>query len=292
MSELCPTTPFALLEPPYRQLRSLPEDGPSPSTLRSVRGKALVWSLAKGRPSINLEIAANRARGLALIAILPPAGTLANQPHLLDLLESCRPSSLLPYHPTPDSGELAQLLARPLQDVATEVVDYLSWRGLRLKGETRHLVKKTLDLAGDLRTVAGLSRALFVSRRALGRRFLLDGLPVPSHWLQFGRLLRLLPSLQHSNDSLFGIATRSGYADGFALSNQMHRLTGVRPSTVRECLGWEWFVEAWLDTEVSEGGMLLPPTIPHVALMALGRRSVSAGGTQPLTAAVAEERRR
>jgi len=55
--------------------------------------------------------------------------------------------------------------------------------------------------------------------------------------------------LQGSSENLFTVACGLGYPDGFALSNQMHRLTGVRPSQARECLGWEWLVDAWLTTE-------------------------------------------
>lgn len=270
---------FSLLAPPYRTLNPIAQEprlwdiGPSP------RGKALVWSVGNGETTVDAEAAAARIRGLSLIVLLPPASTLARKPHVLDLLDSCRPQTVLPFHPSPDPEDLARLLARPPQLVANEIVDYLCWRGLRLSGETRRLVRKTLELSGDLQTIAGLARSLFISRRALGRRFLVEGLPVPSHWLQFGRLFRVVDQLQNTTASLFSIATQHGYADGFALSNQMYRLTGVRPSTVREALGWEWFIEAWLDSEVSEGAFILPPAIGHTV-----RQNVPGPGPAPRTA--------
>ena len=49
-------------------------------------------------------------------------------------------------------------------------------------------------------------------------------------------------------------ASRFGYPDGFALSNQMQRLLGVRPSDARRYLGWDWLVEAWIHTEAASGG--------------------------------------
>lgn len=110
-------------------------------------------------------------------------------------------------------------------------------------------------MSAELRTVSALSRSLYLSRRALGRRFLSRGLPVPSHWLHFARVLRAAIQLQNSDDSLFSVASQLGYTDGFALSNQMKRLTGVRPSTARERLGWEWLVEAWLRTEARDGAL-------------------------------------
>ncbi len=257
---------FSLLAPPYRTLKPLENEVEMWKLGRSLRGTALVWSVAKGKPTLDVAAAAGRLSGVSLIVILPPADILKQHLSLLDLLDSCRPQTVLPYHASPDPEELARLLARPPQNAASEIVDYLSWRGLHLSPDTRHLVRRTLELSGDTRTIASLARSLFISRRALGRRFLVDGLPVPSHWLQFGRLFRVVGQLQNSTDSLFTIATRNGYADGFAMSNQMHRLTGVRPSTARDALGWEWFVEAWLDTEVAEGGFILPPTIPHSLL--------------------------
>lgn len=40
----------------------------------------------------------------------------------------------------------------------------------------------------------------------------------------------------------------------------MYRLTGVRPTAARTCLGWEWVMEAWLRTE-AEGGELAPELV-------------------------------
>ena len=260
-------TPFSLLSPPYRHLSRLPLAADISNIERSVRGKALVWFVAGGDPHLAAQAAAARVGGLSLIVVMPPADRLTDHPDMLDLLDSCRPHTVLPFHPAPAPEELAALLARPPQDVGREILDYLSWRGLRLSADTRRVVKRTLDLSADLRTISGLARSMFISRRALGRRLLEEGLPVPSHWLQFGRLFRVVSQLQNGSDSLFNIAMRSGYADGFALSNQMYRLTGVRPSTVRENLGWEWFIEAWIETEVAEGCFILPPTVPHSVLL-------------------------
>ena len=83
---------------------------------------------------------------------------------------------------------------------------------------------------------------------------LTNGLPVPSHWLHFARVLRAALLLQSSAVTLAEAARRYGYPDGFALSNQMHRLVGVRPSDARRYLGWDWLVEAWIQTEAADGG--------------------------------------
>jgi AraC-like DNA-binding protein len=103
-----------------------------------------------------------------------------------------------------------------------------------------------------------VSRSLYVSRRALGRRLALEGLPVPSHWLQMGRLLRVAVRLQNSEATVSSVAFEHGYPDGFSLSNQMERLMGHRPSEVRRRLGWEWLVESWLRREAGAGRLSSP----------------------------------
>lgn len=185
--------------------------------------------------------------------ILPPADGLESVPALMEAAEQCRPHSVLPHHGRPAVEDLRVVLRRPPGDLPLEVMDYLSWRGIQVDLDTRRLVRKTVELAAELRTVSGLARSLYMSRRALGRRFRKRGLPVPSHVLHFSRILRAAIALQTSSRTLFEIACDLGYPDGFALSNQMLRLTGLRPSVVRDHLGWEWIVEAWLQKEAEEG---------------------------------------
>ena len=140
------------------------------------------------------------------------------------------------------------------------------WRGLTIDRETVRLIRRVIELSGELRSITALSRSMYLSRRALGRRFMTRGLPVPSHWLQLGRLLRVASRLQNSEASLFSIACDSGYPDGFSVSNQMHRLIGCRPSLARERLGWEWIVEAWLRKEADEGVSRHPPPYEELRL--------------------------
>ena len=243
--------PLALFMPPYRWLAPISTGGQALDSA-FVAGGALVWCMAESRRPREFRIVRDRPGGVALIAILPPAKSLG-EGDILRLVERCRPHSVLPYHPEPDPEDLAVVLRRPPEALPVDLVDYLTWRGVRVDGDTRQLIRKTIELSEGIRTVSGLARALYLSRRALGRRFLTRGLPAPSHWLQFGRALRAAIRLQASDDNLFTIATDLGYPDGFALSNQMKRLMGTRPSTIRECLGWEWVVEAWLRMERDAG---------------------------------------
>lgn len=247
--------PFALLLPPYNQV--IPLEAPLDFFDESpgLKGAALVWRLASADAPSELEVACCRPGGVPLMVLLPPVESMTSALDLLEVVERSRPQTILPYHPRTDPDELARLLRRPPSDLPVEFTDYLAWRGVRVGGDMKRIIRRTVELADELRSVSGLARGVYLSRRALGRRFMMRGLPVPSHWLQFSRVLRAMLRLQNSDESLFTVATAQGYPDGFALSNQMYRLTGVRPSLARECLGWEWLVEAWLRTESGRGGL-------------------------------------
>jgi len=73
------------------------------------------------------------------------------------------------------------------------------------------------------------------------------------------RLLRVAAKLQNTEATVASIAIDHGYPDGFSVSNQMERLIGHRPSEIRERLGWEWILEAWLKREAEVGA--LTPTL-------------------------------
>ena len=247
--------------PPYRRLEVLDHPYQIPRGHVPNRGSVLLWNLRPGEVASGSRSVRARPPGVALFIVLPPTSELGSRETLLRLMESCRPHSVLPYLLEVAPEELVSVLKRFPSQFAVEVTDYLSWRGIGLDLDTRRLVRKTLELSGDLRTVSGLARGLYMSRRALGRRFMTRGLPVPSHWLHFGRILRGSIRLQDPRSTLFGVGSELGYPDGFAFSNQMKRLTGLRPSIMRECFGWEWIVESWLFKEAQSGN--LSPTLKN-----------------------------
>ena len=245
--------PLSLFTPPYNRLEPLRWDDRRLAQ-PSGPGTGLVWQLGLGSWSIVFKVVRRRPPGMALIVILPATVDLDSEPQLLRVVEACRPHSILPFHLEPHVDDLSGLLRREPEDLSVEIMDYLQWRGISVDIEVRRLIRRTIDLSLELRSITALARSLYLSRRALGRRFLTHGLPVPSHWLHFGRMLRATLCLQSSGVTLAEAASRFGYPDGFALSNQMQRLVGVRPSDARRYLGWEWLVEAWIHTEVASGG--------------------------------------
>lgn len=264
-----------LLTYPYDEVIT-PE---APSIEESIRtigrkpGTAVVWRPDRAVSEGDRRLVAARPGAAALIVILPPAADLANDAKLWERIAGTRPHALLPHHEHPDPADLAQVLRKPPEDIGAAVTDYLRSRGWSLDGDTRHLVRRTLELSADLASVSSLSRSLYLSRRALGRRFALRGLPVPSHWLQFGRVLRLALRVQNSDASIHSIAIQQGYPDGFAASNQAFRLVGYRPSDLRRYLGWEWILDAWWRKEAQAGALSTSPPEPVRARSSSGMRS-------------------
>ncbi len=266
MSSPVPGSPLNLLSPPYRALRPVTGGGRQLKLEGRRPGCALIWVMGLGVRRQDVAVVRGRPGGLPLLAILPPTEDLSRDSALVQVLEEARPLGILPHHDAPSAEELAHVLRQPPEDLGGEITEYLRWRGIPMDRETSRLVRKIVALSTELRSVSGLSRALYLSRRALGRRFLSRGLPVPSHWLHFSRLLRVAIRLQNSEDSVLSAGYELGYPDGFSLSNQMVRLTGHRPSEARMYLGWEWLLEAWLRQEADTGGLapeltmeLLPP---------------------------------
>lgn len=255
MSSPVPGSPLNLLAPPYRTLRPVTGGGRQLKLEGRRPGCALVWVMRLGVRQQDVGFVRGRPGGLPLLAILPPTEDLSRDGTLVQLLEEARPQGILPDHDAPSAEELAHVLRQPPEDLGGEITEYLRWRGIHLDRETSRLVRKIVALSTELRSVSGLARALYLSRRALGRRFLARGLPVPSHWLHFSRLLRVAIRLQNSEESVLSVGYELGYPDGFSLSNQMARLTGHRPSEARMYLGWEWLLEAWLRQEADTGGL-------------------------------------
>ncbi len=244
-----PETVF-LFGPPYRRLRAVDRADPA---LPEEGGWAMLWNLGCEGWRDGRRVAAERLAGIPLVIILPSGNDDLSVLRILRVIEQTRPLAVIPYHSVPGPGEIASVIRRPPTSLASCVTEYLEWRGISMDPVTRNIIRRTVELSDRVQTITALAKNLYMSRRALGRRLLNQGLPVPSHWLQISRILRATIKLQHSDASLFRVASSLGYPDGFSLSNQMSRLLGIRPLEAREKLGWEWIFETWLAREVQSG---------------------------------------
>ena len=242
----------SLLGPPYTHLEDL--DLADPVQPRE-GGWIMAWNLEADDWNDATDLVANRLAGVALVIILPRDDDRAGLVRILRAIEKTRPQAVMPHHKAPRPKEIAQVIRRPPVSLASSVSDYMRWRGFSLDPATRSTIRRTVELSARLSTITELARNLYMSRRALGRRFLKSGLPVPSHWLHIARLIRATMKLQNSTESLFQVATSLGYPDGFSMSNQMHRLCRIRPQAARGRYGWEWVFECWLARELANGAV-------------------------------------
>jgi AraC-like DNA-binding protein len=249
-----PAEGLRFFSPPYHQI------GDEPITewrdTGCLRGTAVVWTLGAGSgQQRDLALLRERPPALPLIVLLPAAEEIRGVLPALGAVPTLDARAVLPGAALGSPERLRQALCSRPGALAESVTRMLVRRGLLRSDSTRREVRNILELAGDTASISRLSRRMYMSRRTLGRHFAVAGLPVPSHWLQFGRLLNVIVHIQSENAAIFRIATRLGYPDGFTMSNQMHRLIGCRPSEVRRLLGWEWVVEAWLQREAAAGGL-------------------------------------
>lgn len=240
--------------PPYDHLE--PATGAFSTAPEALQGTALVWWLVEAkRQEVEFERLRARPFGLPLIILLPPAREIHRTLPLLNFLSTLRPRAVLPTGNLAAPDRLRFVLAQPPRPFAETITIYLAHRGILADHGIRREIRRIFDLAPHVPSISKLARRMYTSRRTLGRHLSAAGLPVPSHWLQFARLLYVSIHLQNDSSAIFRIAVRAGYPDGFTMSNQMKRLIGHRPSEVRACLGWEWILEAWLRREAALGNL-------------------------------------
>lgn len=247
------TSPISIFGPPYERFE--PRDMSPLGDVRSWRGKALIWRLRDGnKQRTEFEWLHERPFGMPLMILLPRPEDILKTLPLLNYIRSLQPRAVIPEDGLGSPERARQLLSTPPRNFADSVTSYLTERGM-LRTRTVHTeIHRILELSADVQSISALARRMYTSRRTLGRHFAADGLPVPSHCLQFARLLHVCLRLQTDDSAIFRIAHRAKYPDGFTMSNQMKRIIGLRPSEVREMVGWEWIVESWLAEEADAAG--------------------------------------
>lgn len=239
-----------LFRPPYQGCDPIDPDA-YPGTREP--GEAAVWFMTPGAGiQDELRWAAVRPRGLPLFVVLPTPEQVYALADVLRFVPGLRPKGVLPGVGPGTLLALRTLLAAPPVALPRAVADYLEEMGVITDPRMRERVETVFSAAPHTGSIERLARQLHQSRRTLGRFFQERGLPVPSHWLQFARVLHVAIQLQNTSLNIGRVAVRFGYPDGFTMSHTMKRLTGYRPSFVREHLGWEWIVEAWWQREARD----------------------------------------
>ena len=241
---------LALFAPPYDSLQEINTAWTCPA--RPV-ATALVWRPQReGLALGELEFVEARPRGLSLIVVLPPPSEIHTIAEFLPRLGLLRPHAVMPSVGVLDQPPMLKsafaLAPRMLPDL---VAWYLERHRIVADMVVRKEIKRIFELAPKTPTVSRLCREMYTSRRTLGRHFVVNQLPVPSHWLQFARILHIAVKSHTQRLAFARLAVAAGYPDGFTMSNQMKRLIGYRPSELRELYGYEWLIETWLERERS-----------------------------------------
>lgn len=146
----------------------------------------------------------------------------------------------------PVAAQLRQQLTRPTR-LGEDVVDWLLLRGLRLQPTLAHQIAQIFTRAPEHHEISSLLRATRTPESSTRFRFHKKGLPSPSRWLQAARAVHAAMRLQAApHRPLLAVAFDLGYADHSALCHQLYRTFGLRSSSLRSALGWEWLLDRWL----------------------------------------------
>lgn len=236
-----------LFRPPYTSCDPI-ELGWSPEPFDP--GGSIVWFMAPSDSVYaEMEWISDRPRSLPFFVVLPEPENILPLSHMLRRVPDLGPRGVLPGVGRSMLAALRILLAAPPRVLSAAVGSYLDDVGFLPDEASRKRVETIVAEAPRIRSIEALASLMCQSRRTLGRFFHERGLPVPSHWLQFARILHVAIQLQNTRTNINRVSARYQFPDGFTLSNAMNRLTGFRPSFVREHLGWEWLIEAWLRRE-------------------------------------------
>lgn len=245
-----PPTPRAglfLFRPPYKGCEPIsltwrPEE--------LLPGAAAVWFMAPvGEVYLELDWVRDRPGSLPLFVVLPEPEDIAPLAPVLRAIPGVVPRGVLPAAGRGTERALQTLLGAAPPSLPEAASEHLARLDVVRDPETRARVQAIFASAPQVSSIEELARNLCQSRRTLGRFFNDRQLPVPSHWLQFARLLHVAVHLQNTSATINRVSSRFGYPDGFTMSNSMKRLIGYRPSFVRDHLGWEWLIQAWLREE-------------------------------------------
>lgn len=142
---------------------------------------------------------------------------------------------------------------------------------LRPESQVASLVRKIFTTPPETLRVSRFAPSVRLSRRTLGRRFQAEGVPSPAAWIRLARAVRAHRSILRGG-SLQDAAAAAGYSDQFTMSNAIHRITGLRPSRLRE-VSQDALLTTWIDRQRKRGKLTGPPPSPRSCPLCGGLRA-------------------
>lgn len=147
----------------------------------------------------------------------------------------------------------------PARADAESVVEHLVQRDVLAPDSraARHL-RTIFSAPPEALRVGRIVRRMYTSRRTLGRHFRAAGLPSPMDWVAIARAVCAHRTIARGG-KLREAACAGGYPDQFTMSNAIHRITGLRPSKLRD-VSWAALLDIWIARQREHGALTGPPT--------------------------------
>lgn len=123
-----------------------------------------------------------------------------------------------------------------------------------------------------LRVARIARRVVYAGRQTLNRHFRAEGLPPTRDWVVLARAVHAHRTFV-DGASLQRAGYAAGYPDQFTMSQVIHRITGLRPSQLRDVC-WQPFLDVWIARQRERGTLTGPrPAEPCVCPICGGPRA-------------------
>lgn len=161
-------------------------------------------------------------------------------------------------------------------DVLTEadrIVEHFVRRHvLRPEGRAAAYLRSIFTAPPEALRVNRIMRRMYCSRHTVGRHFRKEGLPSCHDWIALARAVCAHRTFCR-DAPLWQAAYAAGYPDPFTMSNTFRRITGVRPSHLRD-VDQPGLLDLWIIHQRKRGTLTgPPPTLPRTCPLCGGLRA-------------------
>jgi AraC-like DNA-binding protein len=122
---------------------------------------------------------------------------------------------------------------------------------LRSESAAASHVRTIFSAPHEALRVSRIAQRTYASRRTLGRHFRAEGLPAPMDWVALARAVCAHRTILRGGPLRIA-ASAAGYPDQFTMSNAIHRITGMRPTQLRN-VSWDALLDVWIARQRERG---------------------------------------
>ncbi|MGH7576201.1 MAG: helix-turn-helix domain-containing protein [Longimicrobiales bacterium] len=144
---------------------------------------------------------------------------------------------------------------------AERIVEHFVRRGVvRPEGRAAHHLRSIFAAPPEALRVDRIARRVHVDRATLARHFRAEGIPSPREWITLARALYAHRTFLRGG-TLQSAAYAAGYSDTFTMSSAFRRITGLRPSRLRD-VDQKALLDVWIIRQRDCGALTGPPPVP------------------------------